>query len=101
MILVVSWMVEAMEQVWCVILSKRRPTRCALVTGVQTCALPILVRLSGIVLADIVRSNIAVAKIILVNPPDRHSDFIELPTQLRSPYALAVLALIKIGRAHV
>jgi len=53
-----------------------------------------VVRLSGIVLADIVRSNIAVAKIILVNPPDRHSDFIELPTQLRSPYALAVLALI-------
>src|SRR3546814_1340315 len=53
-----------------------------------------VVRLSGIVLADIVHSNIAVAKIILVNPPDRHSDFIELPTQLRSPYALAVLALI-------
>src|SRR3546814_10045155 len=45
-------------------------------------------------LADIVRSNIAVAKVILFNPPERHSDFIELPTELRGPYALAMLALI-------
>src|SRR3546814_5487163 len=53
-----------------------------------------MVRLAAIVLADIVRSNIAVAKVILFNPPERHSDFIELPTELRSPYALAMLALI-------
>ncbi|MGB7411149.1 MAG: Na+/H+ antiporter subunit E [Sphingopyxis granuli] len=53
-----------------------------------------MLRLAGIVLVDIVRSNIAVGKIILFNPPHRHSDFIELPTELRSPYALAVLALI-------
>src|SRR3546814_15802749 len=53
-----------------------------------------VVRLSGIVLADIVRSNIAEAKIILVNPPDRHSDFIELPTQLPSPYTPAETALL-------
>ncbi|SCW74552.1 multicomponent K+:H+ antiporter subunit E [Sphingobium faniae] len=53
-----------------------------------------MVRLAGLVLADIVRSNMAVAKIILSNPPDRHAGFIELPTDLRSPYALAVLALI-------
>src|SRR3546814_3856623 len=53
-----------------------------------------MVRLAAIVLADIVRSNIAVAKVILFNPPERHSDFIELPTELRSPYALAMPALI-------
>lgn len=53
-----------------------------------------MLKLAGIVLADIVRSNIAVARIILFNPPDRHSDFIEMPTDLRSPYALATLALI-------
>ncbi|BAV66164.1 Na+/H+ antiporter subunit E [Sphingobium cloacae] len=52
------------------------------------------VRLAGLVVVDIIRSNIAVAKIILFNPPHRHSDFIELPTDLRSPYALASLALI-------
>lgn len=53
-----------------------------------------MVRLAGLVLADIVRSNIAVAKVILFNPPKRHSGFIELPTELHSPYALAVLAVI-------
>src|SRR3546814_13423661 len=53
-----------------------------------------MVRLAAIVLADIVRSNIAVAKVILFNPPERHSDFIDLPTDLRSPYALAMLAPI-------
>lgn len=53
-----------------------------------------MVRLAGIVLVDIVRSNIAVAKIIMFRSADRHSDFIELPTDLRSPYALALLALI-------
>lgn len=53
-----------------------------------------MVELAGVVMADIVRSNIAVAKIILLNPPARHSDFIELPTELRSPYALAMLAVI-------
>lgn len=53
-----------------------------------------MVELAGVVMADIVRSNIAVAKIILLNPPNRHSDFIELPTELRSPYALAMLAVI-------
>src|SRR3546814_14066569 len=32
--------------------SRRRHTRCALVTGVQTCALPILLRDTGAVLVD-------------------------------------------------
>src|SRR3546814_12709469 len=52
-----------------------------------------MVRLAAIVLADIVRSNIPVAKVILFHPPDRHSAFIELPTAIRSPYAPAMLAL--------
>lgn len=52
------------------------------------------VRLAGIVAGDIVRSNIAVARIVLFRGPDRHSDFIELPTDLRSTYALALLAII-------
>src|SRR3546814_16269027 len=53
-----------------------------------------MVRLAAIVLADIVRSNIAVAKVILFHPPERHSDFIELPTELRRPYSPATPALI-------
>ncbi len=51
-------------------------------------------RLAALVLADIVRSNIAVAKIILLRPRERKSGFIELPTALRSPDALAMLAII-------
>ncbi len=51
-------------------------------------------RLAGLVLADIVRSNIAVARIILFRPPARHSGFLHLPVELRNPYALAVLAII-------
>lgn len=53
-----------------------------------------MVRLAMIVLVDIVRSNAAVAKIILFPGAQRHSAFIELPTDLHSPNALAVLALI-------
>ena len=49
-------------------------------------------QLAAIVLVDIVRSNIAVAKIILLRPQERRSAFIELPTALRSPDALAALA---------
>lgn len=51
-------------------------------------------RLAVLVLPDIVRSNIAVAKIILLRPRERKSGFIELPTALRSPDALAMLAII-------
>ena len=52
------------------------------------------VRLASIVFIDIIRSNIAVAKIILLRPPERNSGFIELSTALRSPDALAMLAII-------
>lgn len=51
-------------------------------------------RLLRLVLADILRSNIAVARIVLSNPAQRHSGFIELPTTLRNPYALNLLAII-------
>jgi multicomponent K+:H+ antiporter subunit E len=52
------------------------------------------VKLALIVFIDIIRSNIAVAKIILLRPPERNSGFIELSTALRSPDALAMLAII-------
>jgi multicomponent K+:H+ antiporter subunit E len=53
-----------------------------------------MVKLAAIVFADIVRSNIAVARIVLLRPPERKSGFIRLPIELSSPYALAVLAII-------
>lgn len=52
-------------------------------------------RLTALVLIDIVRSNIAVARIIL--GPDqkgRRSGFIKIPLELRDPYGLAILACI-------
>lgn len=55
---------------------------------------PAMVKLTGIVLTDIVRSNIAVARIVLFRPHEPKSGFIRLPIELQSPYALAVLAVI-------
>ena len=54
-----------------------------------------ILRLALLVLADIIRSNIAVARIIL-NPGQRNrtSGFVNIPLELRDPYALAVLACI-------
>lgn len=55
-----------------------------------------LVRLAAIVSADIVRSNWAVARLILTN--DRHgarrSAFVDIPLRLRDPVPLALLAMI-------
>ena len=53
-----------------------------------------LVKLFGIVLADIVRSNIAVGRIVLFNPKNRRSGFIRLPIEIENRYALAVLGVI-------
>lgn len=53
-----------------------------------------MAKLAGFVLADIVRSNIAVGRIVLFNPPSRRSGFIRLPIALENRYALAVLAII-------
>ncbi len=51
-------------------------------------------RLAGLVSADIVRSNIAVARIVLFRRAERKSGFLHLPIDLRNPHALAVLAII-------
>jgi multicomponent K+:H+ antiporter subunit E len=53
-----------------------------------------MLKLPVTVFADIVRSNIAVARIILFRPPERKSGFVRLPIELDSPYALAMLAII-------
>jgi multicomponent K+:H+ antiporter subunit E len=51
--------------------------------------------LAAIVLLDIVRSNIAVARIILGLEERRWvSGFVEIPLELRDPYGLATLACI-------
>jgi multicomponent K+:H+ antiporter subunit E len=55
----------------------------------------LLLRLALIVLVDIWRSNIAVARLIL--RPDqsrRHSGFVVVPLELRDPTALGILACI-------
>jgi multicomponent K+:H+ antiporter subunit E len=47
-----------------------------------------------VVLADIIRSNIAVARIILGMERDFKSGFMKIPIDLRDPYGLAMLACI-------
>jgi multicomponent K+:H+ antiporter subunit E len=54
-----------------------------------------MVRLAALVLADIVHSNFAVARIILGLQRRRWaSGFVEIPLELRDPYGLATLACI-------
>jgi multicomponent K+:H+ antiporter subunit E len=54
-----------------------------------------VLRLLGLVLADIVRSNVAVARIVLgLAASGRTAGFLSLPLELRHPGALAVLACI-------
>jgi len=54
-----------------------------------------MLTLAILVLHDIVRSNIAVARIILgARARDETSGFLDIPLELRAPYGLAVLALI-------
>jgi len=53
------------------------------------------VQLLGLVLADIVRSNIAVARIVLgLGAGKRTAGFLSLPLELRHPGGLAVVACI-------
>ncbi|AWK88585.1 Na+/H+ antiporter subunit E [Azospirillum thermophilum] len=55
----------------------------------------VALRLALVVLGDIVRSNIAVARIILNSGTrDRTSGFVRIPLDLRAPYGLATLACI-------
>jgi multicomponent K+:H+ antiporter subunit E len=55
--------------------------------------LDVALRLLGRVLVDVVRSNLAVARIILGRPA-RRSGFVDIPLELRSAYGLGVLACI-------
>jgi multicomponent K+:H+ antiporter subunit E len=54
-----------------------------------------IVRLFCLVFADIVRSNIAVGRIVLgFGKQERTSGFVKIPLELCDPYGLAVLACI-------
>lgn len=53
-----------------------------------------IVRLAFIVLVDIVRSNIAVTRIILAPARKASSGFVTIPLDLRNHYGLAILACI-------
>jgi multicomponent K+:H+ antiporter subunit E len=54
-----------------------------------------ILKLLGLVFADIVRSNIAVARIVLgLAQRERKSGFVDIPLELRDRYALAALACI-------
>jgi multicomponent K+:H+ antiporter subunit E len=55
----------------------------------------VLVELLGLVLADIVRSNLAVARIVLgLHRAKRTAGFLSMPLELRDPRGLAVMACI-------
>lgn len=56
-------------------------------------AIPLLM---AIVAKDILRSNIAVARVLIMGPnhPAYHSGFVELHLRLRDPNAIAVMAII-------
>ena len=52
-------------------------------------------RLAGMVFVDILRSNVAVGRIILsAKEPGVNAGFLSIPLQLRSPHGLTVLACI-------
>ncbi|HEX8664285.1 MAG TPA: Na+/H+ antiporter subunit E [Beijerinckiaceae bacterium] len=54
-----------------------------------------ILRLAARVFADIVRSNVAVARIVLgLGGRERTSGFVDIPLDLRDPYGLAALACI-------
>ncbi len=55
----------------------------------------VILRLTSLVLADIVRSNLAVARIVLgFGRRELTSGFVNIPLDLRDPYGLAALACI-------
>jgi multicomponent K+:H+ antiporter subunit E len=58
--------------------------------------LSLVPRFVGMVLSDIVRSNVSVARIVLGLVRDRElrSGFLDIPLELRDPHALAILAAI-------
>jgi multicomponent K+:H+ antiporter subunit E len=55
----------------------------------------VLVRLCGIVLLDMIRSNIDVARIILgFGPAGRRTGYVTIPLALRDPFGLTILSII-------
>jgi len=55
----------------------------------------VAVRLFVVVLVDVIRSNIAVGRIILgASKRQPHVGFVKIPLELRDPHGLAVLAMI-------
>ena len=76
--LVGGWLLSALKP------PKARPRR-----------LGTIFRLAALVLVDVVRSNVAVARIILgLERRPRTPGFVEIPLELRDPYGLATLACI-------
>lgn len=69
--------------------ARLRPARAALRR------VDVAVKLALVVMLEIVRSNVAVARLVL-GPRGRHvrSGFVEIPLELRDPHGLAVLAVI-------
>jgi multicomponent K+:H+ antiporter subunit E len=55
---------------------------------------PLLVRLMLRVMGDIVRSNLAVARLVLRPRGQARSGFVAIPLELTDPYGLAALACI-------
>ncbi|MFT3973028.1 MAG: Na+/H+ antiporter subunit E [Amaricoccus sp.] len=53
-----------------------------------------VVVLAARVILDIIRSNVAVARIILGGGADRRTGFVEIDLEVRDPSALAVLAVV-------
>ena len=57
--------------------------------------LTVILRLAAVVFSDVVRSNVAVSKIILgLKSGPLASGFVDIPLELRNPYGLATLACI-------
>ncbi|PHK94190.1 Na+/H+ antiporter subunit E [Pseudoroseomonas rhizosphaerae] len=54
----------------------------------------LILQLAGRVFVDIIRSNLAVARIVLSRRLPRRTGFLHIPLALREPHALAVLACI-------
>lgn len=56
--------------------------------------IPVILKLFGMVFVDIVKSNIAVGKIILTQPKNRVPGFIYVPVNFSNRYAVACLSII-------
>jgi multicomponent K+:H+ antiporter subunit E len=50
--------------------------------------------LAWLVFADVVKSNVQVARIVLLRPAGRRAGFLDLPLEARHPAALAAVAMI-------